>query len=86
MEEDGTVSCPIKMPSGTRHVNEVVCGTGFETGQYRVCYQAEFSNFQLEKSVGEREALEKEDGSLFVKQTVDDSGTVGGNMVEPKLF
>jgi hypothetical protein len=40
----------------------------------------------LEESVGEQEVLEEEDGLLFIKQTVNDSGTVGDNVVEPKLF
>jgi hypothetical protein len=40
----------------------------------------------LEKGVGEREALEEKDWLMFVKQVMDDGGTVGGNIIEPELF
>ena len=73
VKEDGAVCCPVKMPSGTWYVDKVVCGLFWCRG---ISNQAEFSDFQLEKGVCEGESLQKEDGSLFVKQPLDDSGTV----------
>ena len=36
--------------------------------------------------MGKQEVLEEEDGSLLVKQIMDDSSMIRGNVVEPELF